>query len=434
MTAVGNALSTVRHNFSPLRERNFAIYISGQMVSLIGSWLQVTAQSWVVWQLTGSEAALGTVTMLQYLPLLLLSPWAGVWADRLDRRKLLIGTQIVLMGLAFTAALLVQTNAIQLWQIYVLALITGVVNTLDLPAQQAFLGDLTGMGEVRKAVNLNAMVIQVSRMLGPAVAGILVARVGMAPSFWLNGISFLFVILSLVLVRAHQKRSGRAHEGVLRQIRAAVAYLRTEPRLQDLYAFSGLLTFLILSIMFSILPAYADHVLAGGPDTLGALMSASGAGALVGVVLLVPLAQARRRPGVVLGIALLWSGCWMIVFGLSQSLPLSLLALFLVSLGNPITFTMALGLIQLMSPSDMRARMLSLNTMITFGLQPVAALVVGNIAEHVGVGAAILINAVVMLVAVASILWFRRGLLTWQINPQGESRPAEPPPVPLPEV
>jgi predicted MFS family arabinose efflux permease len=204
--------------------------------------------------------------------------------------------------------------------------------------------------------------------------------------------------------------------------------------LQDLYAFSGLLTFLILSIMFSVLPSYADRVLDGGPDTLGALMSASGAGALVGVVLLVPLAQARRRPGVVLGIALLWSGCWMIVFGLSQSLPLSLLALFLVSLGNPITFTMTLGLIQLMSPSDMRARMLSLNTMITFGLQPVAALVVGNIAERVGVGAAILINAVVMLVAISSILWFRRGLLTWQIAPQGESRPAEPPPVSVAET
>ncbi|MFN8380216.1 MAG: MFS transporter [Anaerolineae bacterium] len=434
MTAVGSALSTLSHSFSPLRERNFAIYLSGQMVSLIGSWLQVTAQSWVVWQLTGSEAALGTVTMLQYLPLLLLSPWAGVWTDRLDRRKLLIGTQVTLMALAFLTAVLVQTNAIQVWQIYVLAIIVGIVNTLDLPAQQAFLGDLVGMGEVRKAVNLNAMIIQVSRMLGPAVAGILVARVGMAPSFWLNGLSFVVVIVSLMLVRANQKRSQGSRESVPKQLKAAWAYLRTEPRLQDMYIFSGMLTFLILSIMFSLLPAYADHVLSGGADMLGALMSASGAGALVSVIFIVPLAQARRHPGKVLAIALPWSAIWMIVFGLSHSAVLSLFAIFMVSIGNPITFTMALGLIQLMSPQDMRGRMLSLNTMVSFGLQPIAALVVGNLAENLGVGVAVLINSLVMLVGVVGLFWFRRGLRQWEVNPQTIGTPSEPPPIPAAEV
>lgn len=434
MTAVGSALSTLSQSFSPLRERNFAIYLSGQMVSLIGSWLQVTAQSWVVWQLTGSEAALGTVTMLQYLPLLLLSPWAGVWTDRLDRRKLLIGTQITLMALAFITALLVQTNAIQVWHIYVLAIIVGIVNTLDLPAQQAFLGDLVGMGEVRKAVNLNSMIVQVSRMLGPAVAGILVARVGMAPSFWLNGLSFVIVILSLVLVRAHQKRSPSSRESVPKQLQAAWRYLRTEPRLQDMYIFTGMLTFLILSIMISVLPSYADHVLSGGPDMLGALMSASGAGALISVIFIVPLAQAHRHPGRVLAIALPWSAVWMIVFALSHSAPLSLFAIFMVSLGNPITFTMALGLIQLMSPQDMRGRMLGLNTMVSFGLQPIAALLVGNLAEGLGVGVAILINAVVMLIGVIGMFWFRRGLRQWEINPQTAGNLSEPAPVPAAEV
>jgi Na+/melibiose symporter-like transporter len=418
VSAFSNAWSTLSHSFSPLRERNFSIYLGGQTISLIGSWLQVTAQSWVVWQLTGSEAALGTVTMLQYLPMLLLSPWAGVWADRLDRRKLLIATQVGLMALAFVTALLVQTEAIRLWHIYIFALIVGVINTIDLPAQQAFLGDLVGMGAVRKAVNLNAMMIQVSRMLGPAFAGILVARVGMAPSFWLNGVSFGFVILSLTMVRAQQVSVVRAREGVVRQLRAAVAYLRTQPRMQDMYIFTGLLTFLILSVMFSILPAYADHVLSGGPDMLGLLMSASGAGALLSVIFIVPLVQARRRAGLLLGLALAWSGAWMLVFALATTTPLALMSLFMVSVGNPIIFTMALGLIQVMSPHAMRARMLSLYTMISFGLQPVAALAVGNSAERFGVGTAILVNAVLLLIGAFAMLFLRRGLRTWEVPEQ----------------
>ncbi len=416
MTALSSALSTLSHSFSPLRERNFSIYIGGQTISLIGSWLQITAQSWIVWQITGSEAALGTVTMLQYLPMLLLSPWAGVWADRLDRRKLLISTQVVLMALAFITALLVQTGQVQLWHIYILAIMVGVINTIDLPTQQAFLGDLVGMGEVRKAVNLNAMMVQVSRMLGPAFAGILVARVGMAPSFWINGISFAFVIVSLLLVRANQQRVKRAHESVFRQLRAAASYLRTQPRLQDMYIFTGLLTFLILSVLFSLLPSYADHVLSGGPDTLGVLMSASGAGALLSVIFIVPLVQARKRAGLILGMALAWSGIWMAVFALANSAPLALTSLFMVSLGNPIIFTMALGLIQVMSPSDMRARMLSLYTMISFGLQPVAAVAVGNSAEHLGVGTAILINAILLLIGAFGMLFLRRGLRTWEVS------------------
>lgn len=419
MSPVHTALSTLAHSFSPLRERNFSIYLGGQAISLIGSWLQATAQSWVVWQLTGSEAALGTVTMLQYLPMLVLSPWAGVLADRLDRRKVLIATQVALMGMAFITALLVQTGAIQLWHLFVMAAGVGLINTIDLPSQQAFLGDLVGMGEVRKAVNLNSMIVQVSRMLGPAAAGILVARIGTAPAFWLNGISFLFVIFSLLAVHAQQARVARAREGVVRQLREAAGYLRTQPRLQDMYLFGGMLTFLILSVMLSLLPAYADHALGGGPETLGALMSASGAGALVSVLVLVPLAQARRRPGLVLGVGVIWSSLWMMVVAAATTTPLAMLAIFMVSLGNPITFTMVLGLIQLMAPGAMRARLLSLYTMISFGLQPVAALYVGSAAETIGVGATILINSVVLFSGTLAMLGLRRGLREWELPPVG---------------
>ena len=168
-SSFGGAFSA---NFSPLRIRNFRIYLSGQAVSLIGTWLQITAQGIVVYKLSGGSAtALGVVGMLNTLPLLLFGPLAGVWADRLDRRLLLIVSQTGAMFLAFTLAALLQTGLAQLWHVYVHAFCLGTITSIDFPAQQAFLGDLAGMAEVRRAVNLNAMILQVSRMLGPAFAG-----------------------------------------------------------------------------------------------------------------------------------------------------------------------------------------------------------------------------------------------------------------------
>src|SRR5664279_2764551 len=148
---LGNTWRTLRSSFDPLQQRNFRIYLGGQTVSLIGTWLQVTAQGWLVWTLTHSAAALSIVAMLNALPILLFGPWAGVWAERLDRRKLLIGTQVASMLLAFALALLVQLQTVQIWHVYMLSFLLGAVTSLDLPTQQTFLGDLSGRGEVRKA-------------------------------------------------------------------------------------------------------------------------------------------------------------------------------------------------------------------------------------------------------------------------------------------
>src|SRR5690349_11721364 len=169
MTSV---FSTLRESFSPLRFPNFRIYLSGQAVSLIGTWLQVTAQAWLVWTLTGSEEASGIVAMLGALPFLLFGPFAGVIAERTDRRKLLIVTQVAAMLLAFALAVLVQTGLVQIWHVYLLSFLLGTVNALDVPTQQTFLGDLSGTTELRRAVNLNAMILQVSRIVGPAIAGL----------------------------------------------------------------------------------------------------------------------------------------------------------------------------------------------------------------------------------------------------------------------
>jgi MFS family permease len=420
---------TLRASFAPLKIKNFRIYLGGQAISLIGTWLQSTAQAWVVWELTRSEASLGVVNMLNTLPILLLGPWAGVWADRMDRRKLLIATQVGAMILAFVLALLIQTGTVQLWHVYILGTLLGVVAALDMPAQQAFLGDLAGMSEVRKAVNLNAMILQVSRVLGPSLAGFVVARIGTAPAFWLNGLSFLAVIASLIMVRSMQRvqKSSRSG-GPLRQLRDALAFLRTQPRMQDLFIFAAMMTFFGLAILFNLMPSVADKILNGDAQTLGALMGASGAGALVAVVLVVPLAQARKHSGIVLTIGSIWMASWMFVFSLSTSLPLSMACLFLSSMGAPTVLTMTLGLTQLMSPLEMRARLLSLFTMISFGMQPIAALLIGFSAEHFGVQAAIQINTTLLVISACLMFAFRPGLRDWEANalpPQGQSMPAQ---------
>ena len=410
--------------FSPLKMRNFRIYLSGQVVSLVGTWLQVTAQGWVVWELSHSEAALGIVSMLASLPLLLLGPWAGVLADRTDRRRLLIFTQAGAMVLAFVLALLTGLQVIRLWHVYVLALSLGIMTSLDLPAQQAFLGDLSGMGQVRKAVNMNAMALQVSRIIGPALAGFIVARLGAPLAFGLNGIIFPAVIVSLLLVRSHQVRSPN-RASALSQLRDGLRYVGSQPHLQDLILFVVLVTFFALSCI-NILPAFASDVLGGGADTLGFLLSASGAGALVGTIFIVPTIQSSRRFGLALSSAVIWIGVWFLVFSFTQQLPLSMLALFLGNLGAPAVIATSLGMAQFMAPIEMRARLISLLTMVSFGMQPLASLLIGFSAETLGTALAIRLNGLFLVVVMLLVTLLRKGLRGWQLSPLQPERVASP--------
>lgn len=411
---MASAFQTFRNNFSPLRLPNFRLYLGGQAVSLIGTWLQMGAQSWVVWELSHSEEVLGITTMLATLPLLLFSPWAGVWADRLNRRHLLIFTQVGAMMLAFAFAALEQFKLIQIWHIYILSFLLGCMTTLDFPAQQAFLGDLAGTAEVRRAVNLNAMVVHVSRMIGPALAGFVIGQLGAATAFWVNGLSFIAVILSLVFVQAQQVQRPGGHDSVLRSLAAGFSFLGQSPRVQDLFILAGIITFFGLSVL-GLMPAIASEVLQGGPDTMGLLLSASGAGALIGTTFFAPIAQAQKRIGVVLLAALFWMGCCLVGFSFTRWLPLAWLMIFLFSLGAPLALATSLGLLQVLVPPEMRARLLSLMTMISFGLQPIAAVVVGFTAERLGNPTTVLINGIAMLSGSLLLLLLRPALRQWEL-------------------
>lgn len=407
--------STLRESFSPLKIRNFRIYLGGQAISLVGTWLQMTAQSWVVWELSRSATALGVAAMLGSLPILLLGPWAGVWADRLDRRKLLIATQAGAMLLAFVLAFLTQTELVQLWHVYVLAALLGIITAVDIPAQQAFLGDLSGMAEIRKAVNLNITMLQVSRILGPALAGIIIASLGVATAFWLNGLSFIAVIISLWLLTSNQVRKPYSGN-FLAEFKEGISYVGTQPRLQDLIILAILVTFFAFPVIMSLLPAVVGKVLRGDAAMLSWLMMSSGAGALVGTMFLAPLAQAMRRTGLVLGGTIGWVGLWLILFSETSWLPLSLVSLFFVSMGIPTVLTTTMGLMQIMAPPDMRARLISLFFTLSFGMQPFASLLAGYTADTLTTPMAIRVNGVLLLFGAALIMAVRPALRRWEAN------------------
>jgi MFS family permease len=351
-----------------------------------------------------------------------LAPWAGSIADRYNRRKLLIATQGIAMMLAFILAALVQFDLVQVWHIYFLTLMLGIVNALDFPAQQAFIGDLSGMSQIRRAITLNVMMIQVARLLGPMIAGYVLSIGGAAMAFWVNGFSFLIVIVSLLFVRSEQVRNESKSSG---QFMETLRYVGSQPRMLDMVLISGVVTFFGFAIIINILPSVADHVLHGDAKTYSWLLAASGAGALISTLILLPLSQASKRIGLIISGAALWMGIWFLVLGNSYLLALSLVAIFFSSLGAPLVLTTGLGVMQLLAPANMRGRIVSLFTMVSFGLQPLASLFIGFSAEKIGTQTAILVNSICLLLLAGLLILFRNGLRTWELSPQEGQIPAE---------
>ena len=413
------AFNTLIEGYSPLKLKDFRIYISGQTISMLGTWMQATAQSWVVWQISHSELQLGISAMLGFIPFIFFGPFSGVWADRLNRRRLLIWTQVSAMILAIAFAVLVQTSLIQIWHIYILSFLLGVVNTLDFPAQQAFIGDLSGMENVRKAVVINGAIVQVSRMAGPALAGWIIGALGVAPAFWINGISFIAVIASLLAIKSDQ--AIHPHKGKpLSDFMAGLRFIKNTPIILDLMILTLILTFFAFSVM-QIMPAIATDVLHGKAELLGFLMGASGAGALVGSALIVPMTHKIKKLGLLSTASVLWSGFWYILFAISRNSYISMACMFLSALLIPIMFAVTNGLIQVTAPSHMRARVLSALLMAVFGVQPFAALFIGYTAHKLGSATAVLINGSLMFICAAFLIITRKELRTWEAKSAGKT-------------
>jgi MFS family permease len=388
-------LQTIAGNFSPLRIRNIRVYMIGQSVNLLGDWMQQTAQAWVVWEMTHRATALGIVAFLSQIPFFIFGPWVGIFSDRFDRRKILLLTQLLTMLFAFILAFLVQTNSLLLWHVYFLAFLLGTATAFNVTAEQAFIGDIAGTGNIRKAIALNNIINQLSRLIGPAIAGWMIVSIGIAPAFWYNGFSVIISIICILAIPSKQEIKKAAGSG-LKQFKEGLAFFQSQKLLRLIMLFAAIQTFFGMSIV-QLLPAYSTVVLKGNAGTLGQLIGSAGAGALVGIVIVLPYVQKIKRSCIAIGSALIWAGCWYMLFSFSTSLPFAMVCQFMASLGAANVLTLSIGLAQELTPVNMRARILSTFMMIIFGLQPVASYLVGRSADIIGISKMMLVNGTCMV-------------------------------------
>jgi MFS family permease len=395
-------LKSIGENFSVLKIRGIRIYMTGQVFNLVGDWMQQTAQAWLVWELSHKATALGIVAFLSQIPYFLFGPWVGIFSDKFDRRKILLITQIISTALAIILALLIQTHSVTLLSVYLLAFLLGTATAFNVTAEQAFIGSIAGPGNIKKAVALNNSVNQLTRLIGPAIAGWLIASVGLAPAFWLNALANSISILCIFLIHSSPEINKSTGDGI-KQFVEGIKYLIQEKLLRLIIIFGAIQTFFGMSIV-QLLPAFSSVILKGNARTLGHLYGAAGSGALVGIVLVLPFVQKIRRSSLAIGGAVLWSGCWYILFSFTSSLPLAILCQFMASLGASNVLTLSLGLAQELTLVHLRARILSTFMMIIFGLQPIASWLVGISADKFGIHTVMLLNGSLMIILTSALL------------------------------
>lgn len=364
-----------------LRHRNYRLFFIGQLISLSGTWMQQVAQGWLVLRLTGSPLLLGLVAAAASLPVLLLSLPAGALVDRVSRHRLLITTQIIAMLLAFILALLTFTAAVREWHILVLAVLLGSVNAFDAPARHAFTVEMVGHTDLLNAIALNSSIFHAARTIGPALAGIAVAAIGEAPAFLLNGLSFLAVIASLLMMRLPPFRPPpRQHR--LDQLREGMRYIVQEPIIRTLLLLVGVISLFGL-VYVPLLPIFAHDVLHAGAQGLGWLTAAGGSGALVAALLLARAGDDFPRMRMVLVAALLYP-VFLIGFTLMTTLLPAMLLLALAGWASVTTMSLTNTLIQSVVPDTLRGRVMSVFTLLLLGLSPMGGLAAGAVAELVG--------------------------------------------------
>jgi len=392
---------TWRDTFAALRHRNFRLFFLGQLVSLTGSWMQNTAQGWLVYQLTGSKVLLGTVAAVGSLPMLL-SIWGGSVADRHPKRTVILLTQTGMMLLAFVFAALVWSGQIQPWHILVLAALGGVSMAFDMPARQAFMVEMTSREDLLNAVSLNSSIVNGARVVGPAVAGFVMAHAGLTMCFLLNGISFLAVIAGLLMMRLPKFVPPAEPASTGRHMLEGFAYVAKHRRVRILillFAFVG-----VFGWSYSVLlPAYATDVLHVGESGYGALLSANGLGALLGALAVATYGSRVRPRLMIFGGLWLFSGM-LVLLAAVRWYPLILACLVVGGWGMQLYFSTTNTLIQTSVSDAMRGRVMGIWAVVFGGMMPVGGLESGFLSQAVGVPWTVAGGALVCTVA---------GLVTW---------------------
>jgi MFS family permease len=382
-----------------LRHRNYRLFFSGQLISLSGTWMQTVAQSWLVYRLTGSAVLLGIVGFAGQLPTLLFSPAGGLVADRFDRRRLLIATQAAAMALAFALAALTLSGRVTVTWILTLAALMGVTNGFDIPVRQAFAVDMVGKEDLVNAIALNSSVFNGARVVGPAIAGVLVAKIGEGWCFFVNAVSYLAVLAGLVAMRDVRARARASVRSPLDSLREGFGYVGRARPIRALLLLLGLVSF--SGMPFAVLmPVFATKVLGGDARTLGGLMAASGVGALAGAAV---LATRTTLAGLGRFVALSAGALGVALFAFSFSRSVALSALLLVPVGFFLMSQMASTntLIQSLVADELRGRVMSVYAMMFMGMAPLGALAAGTLAAHVGAPATVAAGGVACVAGAA---------------------------------
>jgi MFS family permease len=392
---VNHVSSTITRTFSSLTIRNYRLWVVGQGISLSGTWMQTVAQGLLVLQLTGSGTALGLVTALQTIPVLLFGPWGGVVADRFPKRRILYVTQAVSAVLGLLLGTLVATGAVRIEMVYLLALCLGAVSAVDNPTRQAFVLEMVGKDEIVNAISLNSTEINLARVVGPAIAGILIASVGLAACFLINGFSFLAVLAVLMAMRAEELRPTPLASRMPGQLRQGLQYVRASPVIRTILVMMAVIgTF---TYEFSVsLPLFAEVTFRQGPATYAAMTSAMGLGAVVGG--LYTASRGTGSPQRLISAALLFGGA-VLMTAVAPSLPLALLALVAVGFCSIGFTSLGNATLQLATSAEMRGRVMALWTVAFLGSTPIGGPLIGAIGEHVGPRWALALGGVAAVVA-----------------------------------
>jgi len=369
------------------RHRNFRLFYFGQLVSLTGTWMQAVAQDWLVLQLTNSPVSLGLVAAAQFLPVMVLGLFGGLAADALPKRLALLGTQSAAACLALVLGTLVLMGHVQVWQVMVMAFLLGIINAFDMPIRQSFVVEMVGRPDVGSAVALNSAAFNAARIIGPAIAGLLISFIGLAPLFLLNAASFLVPITSYLrmdvaelvpVVRAHVDRTVGA---VFDSLAEGLRYVRATPMVLLCILMIGMVSAIALN--FPVLgPLVARNILGGGAETYGFLMAAAGVGSLISALALAFGGRATLGR-VFIGSSLL--GIAVAGVGLSSVLPLSMLLMGLVGWSTVAMGATTNTIIQLTVPDDLRGRVMSVYTTVFAGTTPIGSILAGLMASLLGV-------------------------------------------------
>ena len=411
LAAVGRVAADT---FASLRVRNYRLYFIGQVVSLSGSWMQRVAQSWLVLHLTGSGLALGMVAALQFLPILLFGAMGGLLADRLDKRRLLLVTQSLMGLLALVLGLLTLTGAVRLWMVYLLALLLGGVTAIDNPARQSFVIEMVGRRQLTNAVSLNSAVFTGTRVVGPAIAGLLITVVGTGWCFVLNAASVAAVLVALAAMNSTLLHRSEAPPKTRGQLLEGFRFVWSRPDLRTPLALLAVVGTLALNFTV-ILPLLARNTFHGDASTYGMLFAVLGVGSLAGAL----FTASRREPSIPLLIgALGFFGLFMLAAAAAPTLLLEIAALIPMGVAALTFQTTTNSLIQLRAEPALRGRVMALYSVVFLGTAPIGAPIVGWVAQEFGPRAGLALGGTAVLVAAVFALWLARSRHVFEARPE----------------